>query len=332
MTPSRAIAADVSPPQLLDWTLTNTVGSNALNDMTFSVTFILSDESEIQEPKLLLKSLSSSQMTSFANVKIKSKSGNLVSYEASATIKVGQTPREWEWILYPLSDNLANSNSKFGVDSKWKTKVIVFDKTFTQDVWICESGVRRFNEALLQFLQFDRSNPGNESITLFKLKNEIPDAVINVEKCEIELATISRRYNVQTADAMFAFLQDMQNKAAETRLAQETSKAIQDLIQKTKSRINDLGLLKRSLSEIQVKQYVLPLSQEFESYLKDLNAYASGSSSVLSLQTRFVNLETKYMKLKGLIPSKVTIVCIKGKISKKVTGIAPKCPKGYTKK
>jgi hypothetical protein len=33
-----------------------------------------------------------------------------------------------------------------------------------------------------------------------------------------------------------------------------------------------------------------------------------------------------------ILPNKTTITCVKGKLTKKVTGINPKCPTGYRKK
>jgi hypothetical protein len=32
------------------------------------------------------------------------------------------------------------------------------------------------------------------------------------------------------------------------------------------------------------------------------------------------------------VAKKITLTCVKGKLSKKVTGVAPKCPAGYKKK
>jgi len=37
-------------------------------------------------------------------------------------------------------------------------------------------------------------------------------------------------------------------------------------------------------------------------------------------------------KAKAALSKKTTITCVKGKISKKVTAVNPKCPKGYKKK
>lgn len=81
-TPS-AFAADTAPPQLVDWRLISTGGGGYLNiskaDATVVVRFIISDDSEIATPSLILKSLSTTQMTSLVTVKELSRSGKLVS-------------------------------------------------------------------------------------------------------------------------------------------------------------------------------------------------------------------------------------------------------------
>jgi hypothetical protein len=109
-----ALAADTSPPQLVDWGIVGGSADISKSDAIVVVRFILSDDSEIATPNLLLKSLSTTQMTSFATVKELSRSGKLVSYEASAVIKFGQSPRVWEWVLYPLRDALGNASTAFG--------------------------------------------------------------------------------------------------------------------------------------------------------------------------------------------------------------------------
>jgi hypothetical protein len=43
-------------------------------------------------------------------------------------------------------------------------------------------------------------------------------------------------------------------------------------------------------------------------------------------------LETKPVEAKPTVALKKTITCIKGKSSKKVTAVSPKCPTGWKKK
>ena len=58
-----AFAADTSPPQLVDWAPTSYKVDISKADAIVVVRFILSDDSDITSPNLLLKSLSSTQMT-----------------------------------------------------------------------------------------------------------------------------------------------------------------------------------------------------------------------------------------------------------------------------
>jgi len=51
---------------------------------------------------------------------------------------------------------------------------------------------------------------------------------------------------------------------------------------------------------------------------------------LLELFTEIEDLKEKLKKLQARLSS--TITCIKGKESKKVTGLTPKCPTGYKKK
>jgi hypothetical protein len=43
-------------------------------------------------------------------------------------------------------------------------------------------------------------------------------------------------------------------------------------------------------------------------------------------------LRVKLTQEKAVAKKKLTISCIKGKVTKKVTGTSPKCPSGYKKK
>jgi serine protease len=125
-----AQAADTAPPQLLDWTLQDTNVDISKGDGKATVKFILSDESGIELPNLLLKSLDTTQMTSFATVKEIIRSGKLISYEATVIVKFGQAPKNWQWVLYPLRDSLGNASTSFGPDSKWPSTVVVTDGVF----------------------------------------------------------------------------------------------------------------------------------------------------------------------------------------------------------
>jgi len=152
-----ALAADTSAPLLVDWTLLNSTTDISTSSKVVAVKFILSDDSKINEPKLLVKSLETTQMSSFAIVKEVARSGKLVSYEATATLDVGQSPREWEWVLYPLTDEFGNTNNSFGPGGAWTVKFRVFDKLYTQyNFWyvgVCLSQLRVFNKSFEAYLR-----------------------------------------------------------------------------------------------------------------------------------------------------------------------------------
>lgn len=267
-TPS-AVAADLAAPVLVDWTLDNSIVDISNGPTSVIVKFILSDDSNINDPKLIVKSLDNTQMSTFAKVKVVAKSGKLTSYEASTLINFGQSPREWEWVLYPLSDELGNTNNTFGPGGAWPTKFVVFDKSYTYQnftfIRSCLSGLRIFNRALTRFLILQKSDPNNIQLSVLKLKFTLPGSAIDEKLCETDTARISEAYGpdqaVGLADALGTIEDEINSRTA------------------------------RAAAELKAKQ---------EAEAKVVAA-------------------TK----------KTTITCIKGKLTKKVTAINPKCPSGY---
>ena len=182
-----AFAADTSPPQLLDWTLVDIRKDISNVDATAVVRFILSDESEISTPRLLMKSLSTTQMTQFATVKEISRSGKLVSYEASAIINSGQSSGYWEWVLYPIKDVLGNLNSNFGPGGSWNSKVVIFDSKFTVSdyalVQKCLAYVPRHNQNVNKYLLLKSLDPNNELLAVLNLKYNFPSSILDSGLC-----------------------------------------------------------------------------------------------------------------------------------------------------
>ena len=197
-----ALAADTSAPILVDWTLQTSNVDISTSSRMVTVRFILSDDSRINEPKLLVKSLETTQMTSFALVKEVAKSGKLVSYEATATINVGQAPREWEWVLYPLSDELGNSTTSFGPGGSWKSKVVVYDSTFTssnaKQVQKCLVYIGVFNSRISKYLSLKSKDPTNESLAVLKLKYSFPDSIIKSDLCSSDTERILKLANTDS--------------------------------------------------------------------------------------------------------------------------------------
>jgi hypothetical protein len=207
-------AADTNAPVLLDWTLKSINGNISSQDATFIVSFIVSDDSKIDLPKLLLKSNSTNQLSAFADVKEVSQSGKLTSFEATATVRKGQAPRKWEWVLYPLRDSLGNTNDKFGPDEKWIKLVTVLDSTYTFDINFCENGVQAFNRAALRFREFESNNQNLEIVALARLKYYIADAPVAEELCLTKLEETRNKYSIVTATNIAVGLAELSDKVA----------------------------------------------------------------------------------------------------------------------
>ena len=225
-----AMAADTEAPILVDWTIKSANGNIAETDARLTVAFIISDESSIDQPNLLLKSLTTTQLTAFAEVKEIAKSGRLTSYEATAIVKKGQSPRKWEWVLYPLRDSLGNSSNRFGPDEKWIKTVVLWDKSYHSDITFCENGVGTYNKAVLRFREFETKNPNSEIVSVWKLKLRIPDALIDSAKCETNLQETMNKYSVADAAMINEGLADLMINVADAKAkAEADAKAAAEL-------------------------------------------------------------------------------------------------------
>ena len=279
-----AMAADTEAPILVDWTIKSANGNIAETDARLTVAFIISDESSIDQPNLLLKSLTTTQLTAFAEVKEIAKSGRLTSYEATAIVKKGQSPRKWEWVLYPLRDSLGNSSNRFGPDEKWIKTVVLWDKSYHPDITFCENGVDTYNKAVLRFREFETKNPNSEIVSVWKLKLRIPDVLIDSAKCETNLQETMNKYSVADAAMIIGGLADLMINVADAKDKAEAEA--------------------QAAAELKAKQ-------EAEAKAK---AEAEAKAKLEASK------------------KKTTITCVKGKLTKKVTAVNPKCPAGYKKK
>lgn len=73
------------------------------------------------------------------------------------------------------------------------------------------------------------------------------------------------------------------------------------------------------------------LEEELEKVKKDSDEFSSSQYVAIDeLNARISELEVEIERLKSLIPS--TLTCTKGKLTKKVTAVNPKCPAGYKKR
>ena len=289
-----SLAADTAPPQLVDWALTLNKADISKTDATVTVRFILSDDSEIASPNLLLKSLSTTQMTSFATVKELSRSGKLVSFEASAIIKFGQSPKVWEWVLYPLRDALGNSSTSFGPGGTWRTQISVIDASFTDEVLKCEGLVKNWNKEVERFQSFEARYRGAQEFAIVRLGFRIPIELLRSEDCNS--AAFNQKYtrNDSTLN-LIPLWGDLANISANTANV-------------VSQRVQDESLAKQSADKAAAE---LKAKQEAE---------AKAAAELKAKQDADV---------RAAATKKTTITCTKSKLIKKVTAIKPKCPSGY---
>ncbi len=118
-----------------------------------------------------------------------------------------------------------------------------------------------------------------------------------------QVASIQNQYN-PLFDAQYARLMAVKKKLALDANAYRTFKAVlADFIEVR--RVIDSNLQSSTSDLVAVRDYAEEETGEFASTISDLEVQAA--------------------KIK-------TLSCVKGKVVKKVSGIAPKCPKGYKKK
>ena len=273
---SPAFAADTAPPQLVDWS--NGGGADISNsDGQVKATFILSDDSEIELPKLLLKSSTTTQMTQFATVKVIQKNGKLTSYEAIAVIQKGQAAKNWDWILYPLSDSLGNRSTIFGPGENWNAIVSIYNSEYTIFNSRCEKSVTSWNSGIAKLEDAEKKYPNYDNFAIFRLKYYRPLIKLEPTICATKNSNFDENSGL---------------------------------------------ILNIELSE--VIDVVTAKWQEAADKAASDKAIADKAAELLAQQTAAA---AKVAQVK-----KTTITCTKGKVTKKVTGINPKCPAGYKKK
>jgi len=331
---SPAIAADTQAPVLVDWSIKTANGDISERDARMTVSFIVSDDSPIDQPNLLLKSASTTQMTAFAEVKEIAKSGKLTSFEATAIVKKGQSPRKWEWVLYPLRDSLGNSSSVFGPEEKWSKSVTLWDKTYNSQVTSCENGVDSYNKALLKFREFESKNLNLEVIALEKLKLGIPNGLVVASNCESKWEETSNKYSAAAAADILtaianlsAAISDVRAKAeAEARAkAEAEAKAKAEAEAKAKAEAEA-----KAKAEAEAKA-----KAEAEAKAKaeaEAKAKAEAEAKAKAEAEAKAKADAEAKAKADAAKKRTTITCVKGKITKKVTAVNPKCPKGYKRK
>lgn len=283
-----AFASDTSPPQLLDWGggVSTTNADISKGDATVIIRFVLSDDSRIVSPNLLLKSLSTTQITSFATVKEIGRAEKLVSYEASAIIKYGQASGKWEWVLYPLSDEIGNSSTSFGPGSPWGAQVTVLDGVYTQAIHNCQQEIQGWNLQVQKFQALEAKYKGAQEISLARLQFPIPIETIQLDICTANYELYRTKYfqngNLLTGLTNLAIAMDelkniiatrVQNELdAQVDVADKVAKAAADKAAKVAA---DKVIADKAASELKIKQ-------DAEKALSDSTAALSKSQADLN--------------------------------------------------
>lgn len=314
-----AFAADTSAPKLEDFTIQNDVVVQnytvdiSKSDAPVKVRFIISDDSEIALPNLLIKSLSTTQMTAFATVKELSRSGKLISYEATAIIKVGQSPRDWEWVLYPLKDVLGNSSSGFGPGDSWESKITVTDLEYTRGILSCERNYIRWNSKVQEFIDNEKRLNYPQEFAIARLKSKTPVEIFDPINCT------NKQYDSisfwEQLNELY-FLLEMTLEAYNERQERETERINSELI-----------------AQMELKQKENEKQAAVDKALADVKAAADKAAGEKIIADAKAEAARILVAAKAAAAKKkTTITCFKGKSVKKVTAVKPVCPKGYKKK
>jgi hypothetical protein len=316
-----AFASDTSSPQLVDWTSTRSADISNL-DGQVKANFILSDDSEIELPKLLLKSATTTQMTAFATVRVIQKSGKLTSYEATAVVQKGQAARTWEWILYPLSDSLGNRSTTFGPGGSWSATVDVYNSEYTLITSRCEKGVNSWNSAIARLEAAENKYPSYEDFSIFRLKYNRPLLKLESTFCStkpsdfdessalalnIELSGVIEGVTVKSQEAADKAASDLRITAAKIKYSKLSSE-IESLIKKYPSKKSEIELYKKKIALFERIDQVNILTVEL---------------NLAGIESKLVAMSSIYSKIAK------TISCTKGKKLLKVLDVNPKCPAGY---
>ncbi len=261
-----AFAADTSPPQIVDWQLAESQPNLIPNGATFRSTFVISDESNIDSPKLYLQSTSTSQKSEMAQVTLIKKIGNLTSFEATVSLSKDSAPKEWIWTFSSLRDQFGNIQSK---TQNFNLKVNAFNESFTSSDFYYQQRINKEKESYLRTVRlFD-----NFVKRLDDLLNKYPN------DAGLLLAKIKQpnfpRTPPEGDDVIISLM--------------KINELVQEFVDEIDRAVEPIFVAERLAAD--------KVAAERASAIK-----------------------------------KTTITCVKGKVTKKVTAVSPKCPAGYKKK
>ena len=184
--------------------------------------------------------------------------------------------------------------------------------------------------------------------TAVQLKPDYKDAKLNATSNywgTQNLSEISKMVNDRNDSLSYVSVIDVSNPLAQSASGTPTFSILQTdkaSIEKAAEKAQIKDLLDTLASQILSikKQHGESVVRGQQQILDRLNlvfqtveesAYSDLRLSAEKLQAQLSALEQSFAKEK-VIAKKTTITCVKGKISKKVAGINPKCPSGYKKK
>jgi hypothetical protein len=122
------------------------------------------------------------------------------------------------------------------------------------------------------------------------------------------------------------------DKAAADKAAADKAAAKAEIRALLDSVVSQISSLKVSYGENNVRVYQATLDRlNLALPTSDISGYPEIRLSAQKIQGELQALEQKFAKEKKTL-KKTTIVCVKGKLTKKVTAVKPTCPSGYKKK
>lgn len=336
-------AADTTPPTLVEWGATIGSGDISQNDAKITVTFVIADDSKIKTPVLILKSRTTTQISGLSEARQTGESGRLKSFEASVIIKVGQAPRDWEWVLYPLSDEYGNSDNQFG--PKVSNHIVtLFDSSYTRDSQLCEKNLLFYNQFLGKILNYEKQYPQfKDDFDLWRLKMQTPTEIQPSSICQGQIPVWASKFEFQItneklrdlADGLIAKIEAFAtaNAVAKTQeMKMEKALSFKEQALDLADKVEKLFTQLPSNQKAQYERDLLVPARNLAKVANKLSLDMNLDTFILQVGTTVSNLLVKYEKYSEKVPQRTTITCFKGNLTKKVSGINPKCPNGYKKK
>ena len=295
-----AFAADTQAPVLVDWKLIDLKTDISTRDGLLRIQFSVSDESIIVDPLSSLSSQTTTQQSGFAFPILVSKIGNISTYSAEGRISFGKAPGLWRWLLFPLRDNLGNSGS-FGPGGSWPVDIWVYDKDFTEAKRLAAEAVAAKAAAEAKAIA-DKAAAEAKAIA----DKAAADAKAIADKAAADANRREQTISVTPFRTGSVLLSSI---GLPTKVNSTSNLSVFAYNSTNNVCVFENGMIRTKTSG----RCVIAFSQEGNSEFKP------ASNLILDFVITASNKKT-------------TITCLKGKLTKKVTAVRPKCPTGYKKK